>query len=478
MTSRTQSATYRLPLPPHTEKEHDVDPTLFDDAFLGGLVLRNVRWYCDFRWLVILVFATYGALSFVPGMYASLGLQEQAWWTFHAALTLTLLNIVYLVHARALRRLPAGRGAELNLWTQIVVDLIIVSVTVHQVGSVETPIAHVYLFHIVLSCIFLPGGQSLLVTLLATLFYVSCVALETLGVLPEAGVFARPLLRRQAMVEPLTVSLHVAATVLVWWVVWYLTSHLSFLLMQRDRALLQANHRLVTLQKEKMQHMLHTTHELKAPFAAIQANTQLLQKGYCGELPAEASDVVGRIAQRSRRLAATIQEMLQLANLQSGGERPPSRQRVDLVPVLRWSVDQVKQIAAERSIEIVEDIEECHVCGVPDHLKMLFMNLLANATYYSYPNGTVHLRAHRLPDESAITVAVEDHGIGIPADKLPHVFEEYYHTNEAVRHNPNSTGLGLAIVNQIARMHGLHLSVSSTPGEGTTVTVRVPVPLT
>jgi signal transduction histidine kinase len=70
-------------------------------------------------------------------------------------------------------------------------------------------------------------------------------------------------------------------------------------------------------------------------------------------------------------------------------------------------------------------------------------------------------------------VAVADRGIGIPADKLPHIFEDYYRTDEAVRHNKQSSGLGLAIVRHVAQEHGIRIRVESRPGVGTTFYLRL-----
>jgi signal transduction histidine kinase len=69
---------------------------------------------------------------------------------------------------------------------------------------------------------------------------------------------------------------------------------------------------------------------------------------------------------------------------------------------------------------------------------------------------------------------VEDEGIGIPAEKLPRIFDDYYRTEEAVRHNKDSTGLGLAIVRHVATSHRIRVRVESAPGRGTAVTLRFP----
>jgi signal transduction histidine kinase len=69
---------------------------------------------------------------------------------------------------------------------------------------------------------------------------------------------------------------------------------------------------------------------------------------------------------------------------------------------------------------------------------------------------------------------VADDGIGIPADKLPHIFDEHYRTNEAVRHNKDSSGLGLAIVRDVARLHGIRVVVRSSPMVGTVFDLHFP----
>ncbi len=71
------------------------------------------------------------------------------------------------------------------------------------------------------------------------------------------------------------------------------------------------------------------------------------------------------------------------------------------------------------------------------------------------------------------TVTIEDQGIGIPADKLPRIFDEYYRTDEAVRHNKQSSGLGLAIVRHVAQTHGIGIRVESGPDVGTSFKVHL-----
>jgi signal transduction histidine kinase len=218
--------------------------------------------------------------------------------------------------------------------------------------------------------------------------------------------------------------------------------------------------------------MLQTTHELKAPFAAIHAQAQLLTGGYCGALPAQARTVADKISARCLVLARRIQEMLQLANLRSQSQAP-SRADVRLDGVIERVVARIEPAARHRGIRFEKEIHPFVLHAVEDHLTMLVDNLLVNAVNYSYDQGVVHVTCCEQAAGDAV-FTVRDQGIGIPREKLPRIFDDYYRTEEAAQHNAGSTGLGLAIVRQVAREYRLPVQVESAPGWGTRFTVIFP----
>lgn len=429
-------------------------------------MLANLRWYCQIRWIIVTIFLFLGAASFVPGLFSYFDLKGPLLWPLLCLVVLVAANSVFMAHIRYLGKTNLSVGLNTNLWTQVVLDLVVATVTVHQVGSLETTIPLAYFFHIVLSCIFLPRWQSLVVTLLAGLLFTTCVALELGGILPAAGILRNGALRHQIEQVGYVLLANTASTAIFWIVVWYLASYLSSLLMKLRVDLESTNAQLLAAQQERVQHMLHTTHELKAPFAAIHANTQLLLKGYCGPLQPDAQEVIQRIADRCRGLTRAIQEMLQLANLRSESEEPLASEKLDLAELLQWCVSQVEQVAEEHRVAIASHIEPVAIHGVEEHLKMLFLNVLTNAVLYSLSGGKVVVQCRRDGNGRA-EVTIEDFGIGIPGDKLERIFKEYYRTNEAVQHNKTSTGLGLAIVKEIAQRHQIQIRVESGPDAGT-----------
>jgi signal transduction histidine kinase len=438
-----------------------------------ALLIGNMLWFLRLRWIAIAALAAFGGAGLAsPGLLRALGLRPQADWPFLAAGLLLLANLVFLGHARLIVRNPLRRWATWNLSAQIVVDLLVLTMVVHFVGSLETPTAFLYLAHVVLACIFFSRRQSLIVAAIAGALYAACIGMERLHIIETPGIYLDPLLREVLTGDPAFPWLTLLSALGVYFVVWFLASHLSEIVQGQELDLAEANRRLTVAQREKTRHMLRTTHELKAPFAAIAANAQLLLKGHCGILSEQAAEVVSRIAARCRRLAVEIQEMLQLANLQSAEEQPAPA-RLDLAETVRWAVARVGAVAQERRVIVEESLAPAVVVAVEDHIKMLLANIIANAVVYSTEGGIVRVRCSGGAAHGPV-VTVEDEGIGIPAEKLPRIFDDYYRTEEAVRHNKDSTGLGLAIVRHVATSHQIRVRVESAPGRGTMVTLRFP----
>lgn len=471
----SEMSSYDLPIsvsgrfsPPAAEKRRTA---YLPESFL----VRNVLWFCRLRWIVVGALVAFGTLGLFPNLLPRIGLCAHRHWPFIAGTILALANLGFVAHARRLKQSGAAHGANANLWAQIIGDLLLLTVIVHYLGSLETYVAFAYLFHIVFACIFFPRSWSLAVTAIACGLYVTCVALEEADVLPLACIYVSTVLREHMQRLPGVIPLNVAWAVLTWTTVWYLASRLSGMVTERDSELAESNRLLVEAQKERTRHMLRTTHELKAPFSAIHANVQFLSEGYCGELPAAATEVLDRIARRSRRLAGEIQEMLQLANLTSVREDALPWVELDLDETLNGCITQVQPLAEEHGVIIEQDVRPVRAVAVEDHMRMLFGNLLTNAVIYSHQGGRVRVRCTSMPGGRPV-VAIEDHGIGVPREKLPHIFDEYYHTEEATQHNKESTGLGLAIVRQVATAHGIHVRVESEPGVGSTFTLTFPAP--
>ena len=438
-----------------------------------AILVRNAIWFCGLRWVVVVVLACLGVPDVVADLLRGKAASGWAGGTLLMAGILVLYNIPFQVHSAWLKRAARPREVRLNLWGQILLDLVVLTAVVHFLGSVETFVPFAYLFHVALAAMFFSRRQSLGIALAACGLYASCVIMELSGLLASQGLLATRPLAQQMELAPATAIANLLFVPVVLVGVWYLASELSARLRRRDAELEEMNRRLEAALTERAGHMLRTARELKTPLAAIHANMQLLMEGYCGELSEPVREVVSRTFARCQRLARETGEMLQLGNLRSESEQGPHPEKLDLAGVLRWSLEQLEPQIKQHKVMVRASLRPAMVAVVESHLRMLFSNLLSNAVTYSRDGGRVYVYCEPTP-AAGPKVTIEDEGIGIPPEKLPHIFEEYYRTDEAVRHNPQSSGLGLTLVRLVAERHKIDIKVTSRLGSGTKLELQFP----
>ena len=211
------------------------------------------------------------------------------------------------------------------------------------------------------------------------------------------------------------------------------------------------------------------SHELRAPLTAIQANLELLQR-HPEMTEADRGEALAEATHESTRLTRLVADLLALARADAGV--PLRRSQVDLDALVLDVFGSVRQLAHGQTLTL-DPFEPVQVRGDEDRLKQLLLIVLDNALKYTPSGGAVTLGLRRDGDDALLSV--RDTGVGVPAAALPHLFERFYRADPARRRDPGGTGLGLSIAESIARQHGGHIAITSRLGEGTTVTVRLPV---
>ncbi|MBC7604355.1 MAG: PAS domain S-box protein [Ramlibacter sp.] len=214
-----------------------------------------------------------------------------------------------------------------------------------------------------------------------------------------------------------------------------------------------------------------TSHEFRTPLAAILSAEELLRH-YGDRLPQpERIEVLDSIASGVQRMSRMMDRVLLLGKADAGMlEFEP--QRMQLKPLCKKLVDDAHAQQPNDQSEVVLQVSDDVGEGSYDEklLRHIFSNLLSNALKYSPGGGGVKFGVWKEAQETVFEVA--DHGIGIPPDELPHLFESFHRASNvgAIQ----GTGLGLAIVKNAVEMHGGTIAVASTVGEGTVFTVRLP----
>lgn len=211
-------------------------------------------------------------------------------------------------------------------------------------------------------------------------------------------------------------------------------------------------------------------HELRTPLASISTATYLLLRP---EMSREQHDqIINNIHAETIRLNSLASAFLDLARLESG--RVQFRTTTfSLADLLYECKDVMASKAVADNIQIrVESPEGSPVLEADrDRIKQVLLNLLSNAIKYNRQNGTVLLHAEVL--ESELVIYVQDTGIGIPEEALPHLFQKFYRIHEH-ESRAAGTGLGLSICKQIVHAHGGRIEVKSKIGVGTVFTVFLP----
>jgi PAS domain S-box-containing protein len=214
-----------------------------------------------------------------------------------------------------------------------------------------------------------------------------------------------------------------------------------------------------------------TSHEFRTPLSAILSAEELLRH-YGDRLPqSERIEVLDSIAAGVQRMSRMMDRVLLLGKADAGmlDFNPES---VDLVPLCRQFVDEAHAQHPDNRSDVALELGDGIGKGRYDEklLRHIFGNLLSNALKYSPGGGQVRFKVRRESDSTVFEVA--DQGIGIPTDELSHLFESFHRASNVG--SIQGTGLGLAIVKNAVEMHGGGIDVTSTLGEGTTFTVRLP----
>ncbi|EFK08506.1 PAS domain S-box protein [delta proteobacterium NaphS2] len=231
--------------------------------------------------------------------------------------------------------------------------------------------------------------------------------------------------------------------------------------------------RLRKLENIRRDFVSNVSHEIKTPITAIKGFVETLRDGSVKN-PADAERFLGIIEKHVDRLEAIIEDLLNLSKIeQTSGKEGLSLVESQMVDIIHNALQICHVAIAEREIEIDVSCAESVTLKVdPTLLEQALVNLLDNAVKYSDTGGTIHISVTE--ESGSITIAVRDHGVGINKKHLPRLFERFYRVDKARSRQLGGTGLGLAIVKHVVQAHGGHITVESTPGEGSTFSIHLP----
>jgi heavy metal sensor kinase len=220
----------------------------------------------------------------------------------------------------------------------------------------------------------------------------------------------------------------------------------------------------------RMEHFAaNASHELRTPITVLKGELEVaLQRSRSAT---EYESLLQSNLEEVQRLSRTVDNLLMLAKMDSG-TIPFEMEQVALQTLIELTVAQVSLAAEAHDVRLVTtDVDDVTVAGDVVLLTQLLLNLVENAIKYNARNGRVVIAARS--EGGDVLLTVEDNGIGIAPDQLPHVFVRFFrvHGDRVLR---RGSGLGLSIARWIAELHGGSLTVESTLGVGSRFTLRLP----
>lgn len=219
-------------------------------------------------------------------------------------------------------------------------------------------------------------------------------------------------------------------------------------------------------EKLRREFTANVSHELKTPLTSILGFSELMQNGLVKQ--EDIPRFAGNIHDEAERLIVLVEDILKLSHLDEGAITG-KRETVDLYDVSRSVLTHLKQAAEKRNIRLELFGKKTEVMGDPKIIEEMIANLCDNSIKYNKDGGSVRVTVFN--DSTGPGISVSDTGIGIPYDQQQRVFERFYRVDKSHSKDIGGTGLGLSIVKHGAMYHGAGVSLESTPGVGTKVTI-------
>jgi signal transduction histidine kinase len=221
--------------------------------------------------------------------------------------------------------------------------------------------------------------------------------------------------------------------------------------------------------------LMAASHDLRTPLTVINGHAALMHRRLeSGRVPDAVwlRTHVDAMSDAANRMASTVEEITDAAQLQMGRTLTLQLSTVDFGALVRSAIG----VVAEANVRwrtgplLVDAPDGVLVEGDRARLERVVQNVVGNAVKYSPPDAPVHVEVRAQAAQATMTVC--DHGVGIPAAELPHIFTPFFRASTSA--SIGGTGIGLAGAKAIVEQHGGHIEVQSAVGEGTTVVVTLP----
>jgi signal transduction histidine kinase len=251
-----------------------------------------------------------------------------------------------------------------------------------------------------------------------------------------------------------------------------LNKNLEKIVEDSTKELNKANSRLNEILTAKSTFMADVSHELRNPLAVVQLELEMMGQSASGN-DNELKESIEQVLIEVKKMSNMMTDLSILANTDSVSQALKNEE-IDFNEFIQTVIKAIQVRADIKKIKIgyKNNSEKISLIADSRMMEKMISNLLRNAIKYNKEDGWINIEAKQTENEIILTV--EDSGMGIPAESLPHIFKRFYRAENARAEGKVGSGLGLAICKLVVELHGGEISVESDLGKGTKFTVSLP----
>ena len=438
-------------------------------------LLERARWLVRLRWIAVLGAAVtiYVCIAVAPPPTPAGSRLPSPFCGSPLTTPSSRSTIAATDPTRRNPRRRTGRSAARST-LQIALDWTALTALLHFSGGLENPFLLYFIFHAILTSMLLSRRACFVHATLAILLVSAMGIAEFYGRIGHVPLFGGAIMEKPLLLYGELFAF--ATTVLI---ASFLTTGFTSILRKREEemarleeSLRQANEALTDNDRIRSEYVLRVSHDLQSPLSATYSMLDLVSTTMSETMSEKARDFLSRSLRRLDGLMRFTRGIHEISRIRAA--RSLAVEPFGLRSVVQAAAEEMLSRAHDRKVDLTIDIPPTvpFVLGDPDHLRAALVQVLANAAEYAAQAVRITIRARSI--DGRVEIEVTDTGVGIPADEMPRIFDEFYRGNLARELEPHGWGLGLTLVKLIVDRHSGTIRVTSEPGQGTSFTIGLP----
>jgi signal transduction histidine kinase len=423
--------------------------------FWEAIRTRNL-WFIKLRYGLVVLLFIFLILSITVFKIQFTAIQ------LNVILSVSVAIFVYNVILHRLRRYvkyELGRFNPLYLsLLQMILDLISLSLLVYYTGGIESPLYMLFVFHMIIGSLILPGAIVYTIATIFVLIFAALITLEHTGVLVHHHV--KGLLDFHLYDNFYFVTAYLSTFSFMIFVSVYLANGIARQLYKREKDLVDSIKKINAAEKEKQQYIMGIVHEIKTPIAAVTSYLDLILQKFLGPIDEKVEEKLLRAKIRTDEGIQMINDVLNVSKLNLYDQF--KEEKIDIEELVCSVLKRRKSFADSRLVEVKytdERKDKPLVSGDKYLLDIAVSNLVGNSVKYNVDGGKVEVKLSS--KSGSVLIEVCDDGVGIPEAEQSKIFNEFYRASNAKKISEEGSGLGLSVVKKIIDRHGGSISIKS-----------------